>query len=106
VETSLRLLPPAVVAAAAHPLLEAPAPEINQDPAAVQLAAAPALLEVEAQAAPDEVKDHHSHRRHPPSERARVQLALLGAVLPVLERLEMEDLPNTYFIFAFWRLGL
>ena len=101
----LCLLPPAVVVAAAHPLLEVPAPEFSQDPVAVQLAAAPSLLEVAAQLAPDEVKDLHSHRRHPPSERARAQLALQVVALPALERLEMEDLPNTCFIFAFWSLG-
>jgi len=84
--TPLCLLPPAVAVAAAPLLLEVPALVVSQDLAVAQLVAAPTLLEVAAQLAPDEVKDLHSHRRHPPSERARVQLAL-----PALERLEMEE---------------
>jgi len=93
------------VVAAAHPLLEVPAPEVSQDLVVAQLVAAPTLLEVAAQLAPDEVKDHHSHRRHPPSERARVQLALQAVALPALERLEMEERTILYFAFAFWSLG-
>ena len=103
--TPLCLLPPAVAVAAAPLLLEVPALVVSQDLAVVQLVAAPVLLEVAAQPAPDEVKDHHSHRRHPPSERARVQLALQAVDLPALERLEMEESTTLSFAFAFWSLG-
>jgi len=102
---SLRLLLLAVAVEVVLPLLEVPAPAISQGLVVVQLAAAPVLLEVAAQPAPDEVKDHHSHRRHPPSGRARVQLALQAVALPALERLEMEEGPTLSFVFAFWSLG-
>jgi len=78
---------------------------VSQDLAVDQLVAGPILLEVAVQLAPDEVKDLRSHRRHPPSERARVQLALQVVALPELERLEMEERPTLSSVFAFWSLG-
>jgi len=89
---SLRLLPLAVAVAAVLQPHEAPTLAVSQDQVAAQLA-------------PDEVKDHLSHLSHPRSARARDQLALLAAALPVLERLEMEKGSTLSFVFAFWSLG-
>jgi len=102
---SLRLLPLAVAVAAVLQPHEAPTLAVSQDLVVAQLVAAPVLLEVAAQLAPDEVKDHLSHLSHPRSARARDQLALLAAALPVLERLEMEKGSTLSFVFAFWSLG-
>ena len=78
---------------------------VSQYLAVDQLVAGPILLEVAAQAAPDEVEDRHSRRRHPRSARAKVQLALQAVVLPALKRLEMEESTTLSFVFAFWSLG-